>query len=182
LNERKAAELKPRKSSCEVRDDVVQGLILRVGFKGPKVWEIVIPDGKTESGSPRRTRTRLGLFPDLSVKDARWAAEAIKVDRMRPGASRGIKTISELFDHYASARDERMRSFRHVESVWRIWAEPRIGKVRIADLSIFHGIDLRDHIAAESSAIRAHRPPAFFGQCCHGRQVKGIWQSTRGWA
>ena len=42
-----------------------------------------------------------------------------------------------------------------VESVWRIWAAPRLGDVRIADLNIYHGIDLRDHIAAESSTIRA---------------------------
>ena len=39
--------------------------------------------------------------------------------------------------------------------MWRILAQPRIGNVRIADLSVFHGIDLRDHIATESSATRA---------------------------
>lgn len=155
LNERKAAELKPRNSLYEVRDDVVRGLILRVGIKGQKVWEVVTPDGKTESGRPRRTRTRLGLFPDLSVKDARRAAEAIRADRMRTGASRGIKTVSELFNRYTKAREGRMRSFQDVASVWRIWAEHRIGNVRISDLSIYHGIDLRDHIAAESSPIRA---------------------------
>lgn len=155
LNERKAAALKPQKSSYEVRDDVVRGLILRIGVKGPKVWEIITPDGKTESGRPRRTRTRLGLFPDLSVKDARSAAEAIKAGRLRPGASRGIKTVSELFGRYTNAVGARMRSFQDVESVWRIWAEPRIGKVRITDLSIYHGIDLRDNVATESSQIRA---------------------------
>ncbi|MDU8925934.1 tyrosine-type recombinase/integrase [Alisedimentitalea sp. MJ-SS2] len=155
LNERKAAELKPRKQSYEVRDDVVRGLILRVGVKGQKVWEVVTPNGKTASGRPRRTRTRLGLFPDLSVKEARRAAETIKADRLSPGASRGIKTVSELFARYANAVGGRMRSFRDVESVWRIWAEPRIGSVRITDLNIYHGIDLRDHISAASSQTRA---------------------------
>ena len=126
LNERKAAELKPRKAGYEVRDDVVRGLILRVGVMGQKIWEVVTPDGKTASKRPRRARTRLGLYPDLSVKDARRAAEAIKVDRQRPGASRGIKTVGELFRRYADAVGGQRRSFRDVESVWRNWAESHI--------------------------------------------------------
>ncbi len=155
LNERKAAKLRPRKQSYEVRDDVVRGLILRVGVKGQKVWEVVTPNGKSDNGRPRRTRTRLGLFPDLSVKEARRAAEAIKADRLSLGAFRGIKTVNELFTRYSNAVGGRMRSFRDVESVWRIWAEPRIGGVRITDLNIYHGIDLRDHISEASSQTRA---------------------------
>ena len=155
LSERKATELKPRASSYEVRDGATRGLVLRVGVKGQKVWEVVTPDGKTDSGRPRRKRTRLGVFPDISVKDARKAAEAVKGDRLAPGASRGLKTVKDLFARYASVRSPQMRSFNDVESVWRIWAAPRLGDVRIADLNIYHGIDLRDHIAAESSTIRA---------------------------
>ena len=61
LNERRASELKPRNTGYEVRDDVVRGLVLRVGVKGQKVWEVIIPDGKTASGRPKRARARLGL-------------------------------------------------------------------------------------------------------------------------
>ena len=37
LNEAKANALKPKKASYEVRDELVRGLILRVGKKGMKV-------------------------------------------------------------------------------------------------------------------------------------------------
>ena len=155
LNERKAAELKPRKSSYEVRDTVVRGLVLRVGAKGQKVWEAVTADGKGEDGKPKRKRTRLGLFPDLSVAEARKQAEALKSDLIRPGSARGITTVGELFDRYARANADRLRSFHDVESVWRIWGAPSLSDVRLSDLSVYHGIDLRDRIAAKSSPTRA---------------------------
>ncbi len=102
----------------QVRDEVVRGLVLRVGAQGQKVWELIVPDEETASGRPKRTRSRLGIFPDVSVMDARRAAEAIKADRLRPGASRGIKTVGDVFDHYANAVDEQRRAFRDVEPVW----------------------------------------------------------------
>ena len=37
LNERKATELKPLSAGIEVRDEVVHGLIPRVGVKGRKI-------------------------------------------------------------------------------------------------------------------------------------------------
>ena len=46
LNESKADGFKPKEKGHEVRDEIVRGLVLRVGKHGQKVWEVVIPRGK----------------------------------------------------------------------------------------------------------------------------------------
>lgn len=150
LNEKKVADLRPRAEGYEVRDEIVPGLVLRVGKKGAKVWEVVV-----QAGPASRRRVRLGTFPDLSVKEARKAAEAAKEDAARPNRSRDVRTVGDLFERYATARAPHMRSWSDVGSVWKIWGEARLAHVRLSDLTIHHGLDLRDHVAAQSSTLRA---------------------------
>ena len=93
LNEKKAADLRPKDEGYEVRDDVVPGLILRIGKKGAKIWDVVV-----QTGPESRKRIRLGTFPGLSVKDARKAAEAAKENTARPSRSRDVRTVGDLFE------------------------------------------------------------------------------------
>jgi site-specific recombinase XerD len=150
LNEKKVADLRPRDAGYEVRDEVVPGLVLRVGKRGAKVWEVVV-----QTGPRSRKRTRLGLFPALSVKDARKAAEEAKEDTARPSRTREVRTVGDLFERYAAVRSPKMRSWRDVQSAWGRWGKPRLAHVRLADISVHHGLDLRDHVAAQSSPLRA---------------------------
>ncbi|WP_169791124.1 tyrosine-type recombinase/integrase [Rubellimicrobium mesophilum] len=150
MNEKKAADLRPRAEGYEVRDEVVPGLVLRVGKKGTKVWDVVV-----QTGPKSRKRVRLGTFPSLSVKDARKAAETIKENSIGAGRAREVRTVGELFERYAAARAPQMRSWHDVQSVWHVWGEPRLARVRLSDLSIHHGLDLRDHVALHSSPLRA---------------------------
>lgn len=150
LNEKKVADLRPKAEGYEVRDEVVPGLVLRVGKKGTKVWEAVVQT------SPRsRKRVRLGTFPNLSVKDARKAAEAAKETSAGVSRAREVRTVGDLFARYAEARAPQMRSWHDVQSVWQVWGEPRLAHVRLSDLSIHHGLDLRDYVAQHSSPLRA---------------------------
>jgi hypothetical protein len=150
LNEKKVADLRPRDAGYEVRDEVIPGLVLRVGKKGAKVWEVVV-----QIGPRSRKRTRLGLFPALSVKDARKAAEEAKEDTARPLRTREVRTVGDLLEHYKAARADKMRAWRDVQSAWDCWGKPRLAHVRLADISVHHGLDLRDHVAAQSSPLRA---------------------------
>jgi integrase len=150
LNEKRAADLRPKAEGYEVRDDVVPGLILRVGKKGAKIWDVVV-----QTSPKSRKRIRLGTFPDMSVKNARKAAEAAKEDVSRPSRSRDIRTVGDLFERYSAARAPQMRAWHDVNSVWANWAEARLGHVRLTDLTVHHGLDLRDHVAAHSSPLRA---------------------------
>lgn len=149
LTERKAAALAVKSSGYEVRDELVRGLVLRVGKKGQKVWEIIVQRGHS------RKRIRLGTFPGVSLKEARKAAEAAKEDAITPMKERGVKTVADLFARYADDRAPKMRAWRDVQSVWDNWAADRIGHVRLTDLTIHHGLDLRDHVAVRSSPLRA---------------------------
>ncbi|MEX0285090.1 MAG: tyrosine-type recombinase/integrase [Paracoccaceae bacterium] len=149
LNERKAADLKPKATGYEVRDEIVRGLVLRIGKRGQKVWEVVVQRGK------KRQRQRLGTFPAVSVKEARKMAEEAKEQAHTLRTDSGVKTVADLFDAYKAARQDELRTWHDVQSVWDIWAKDRIGHVRATDLSFGHGHDLRTHVSEKSSAIRA---------------------------
>lgn len=149
LNEKKAEALKPKKTGYEVRDEVVRGLVLRVGKKGQKVWEVIIPKGS------RRFRRRLGMYPALSVKDARIRAQEAKENARTYNAGSAVKSVADIFEGYKQTRSGEMRTWNDVQSVWDYWARDHIGKVRASDLSIHHGLDLRSHVSKESSPERA---------------------------
>lgn len=149
LNEKKASELKPADNGYEIRDEIVRGLILRVGKKGQKVWEVVLHVGK------RRHRERLGTYPAVSVKEARRRAETAKENIVSFRAGGGPKTVSDIFEAYKVARSNEMRTWHDVQSVWDVWSRDRIGHVRVADLNAHHGLDLRSHVAKNSSPLRA---------------------------
>ena len=149
LNEAKAAALKPKRAFYEVRDEVVRGLVLRVGKKGVKVWEVVVSVGG------KRRRERLGVFPALSVKEARVKAEESKAVALNPIAAMTARTVADVFEAYKASREPRMRTWGDVQSVWDCWARDRIGHIRTTDLTLHHGLDLRNHVAKESSPLRA---------------------------
>ncbi len=178
LNESKAEGLKPKDKGYEVRDEIVRGLVLRVGKRGQKVWEVVLPRGK------RRERERLGTFPDISVKQARKLAEEAKeqAHTMRTGNS--AKTVSDLFDAYKAAREGELRTWHDIQSVWDVWAKDRIGHVRATDLNFYHGQDLRTHVSKKSSPVRAGavvsylRP--FLAWCAEEQMIKNNpWEKLK---
>ncbi|MGE4612190.1 MAG: integrase family protein [Paracoccaceae bacterium] len=148
LNNTKVERLKPKEARYEIRDTGERGLILRVGKKGQKVWEVMVHRGS------KRQRIRLGTFPSLLVLDARVAAQSAKQNNNRPTSIEEIKTVADLFVIYKEARMPKMRAWRDVQSVWDNWAGDRIGHIRLTDLSIHHGRDLRNHVARKSSEIR----------------------------
>lgn len=136
------------KARYEIRDAVVPGLLLRVGVKGDKIWEAIVTRGG------KRSRVRLGQFPDIKTKDARKAAEAAKLDARRPSRTTEVSTFSDLWDRYTAARSGSLRSWRMIDGAWTHWGKDRLGHVRLADLTAHHGIDLRDHVSREVSDIR----------------------------
>jgi len=149
LNEKKASDLKPKPKGYEVRDELVRGLILRVGKKGTKVWEVVVSRGG------KRARERLGTFPAITVKEARIKADAAKEKALLQLTGEAPRTVDDIFEGYKTARSTEMRSWHDVQSVWDIWAKDRLGHVRSTDVSIHHGLDLRKHVAQQSSPLRA---------------------------
>lgn len=152
LTDTKILALRPKNQRYELRDTVVRGLYIEVGAKGDKVWWIQTSRGQ------KRERHRIGAFSkDLNSQKARALAESIKVSIRKPSASREVSTVVDLFELYRSSQVGKKRSWRDVQSVWDNWARDRIGHVKLQDLTAHHALDLRDHVAAKSSAIRASK-------------------------
>lgn len=138
--------LKPAADLYEERDGGCPGLLIRVGQRGLKVFEVIVAD------NGKRRRVRLGTFPDVSLATARrMAAEA----KAQPSLHAGGKRVSELWEVYKAEMQPTRRAFGDVESVWTMWVEPRIGNVRLEDLGMRHGADLIAHVTKESSPNRA---------------------------
>ena len=138
--------LRPNDSGYEERDNACSGLIIRVNKRGRKVWELILArDGK-------RRRVRIGQYPDVSLAAARRKAGELKSD---PSVAAAPMRMFELFAMYEAERAPELRAWRDVEMAWRLWAEPRIGNVRLEDLSIRHGADLVSHVSRNSSPARA---------------------------
>ena len=81
--------LKPAAQSYEERDAGCPGLLIRVGQRGKKVFEVVVTDGR------KRRRVRLGTFPDVSLATARRRAADAKA---APEQHAGGKRMAELWE------------------------------------------------------------------------------------
>lgn len=149
LTETYIKNLKHKSERYDVRDTIERGLVLRVGKKvGSKQWYTFVYRGA------KRRMVRLGLFPQLSVRDARMAAIQAKANSHAPWTPEHLKTVRDLFAEYKTAREPKMRSWCDVQSAWDVWARDFIGHLRLTDISIHHGRELRSHVSKKSSELR----------------------------
>lgn len=140
--------LKPAAKLYEERDAGCRGLVLRVGQRGLKVWEVVI------SRDGNRRRVRLGTYPDVSLAMARRLASEHKSGPTVH--SQGFR-VRDLFEMYRVEIAPRRRAFGDVEMVWNKWAEPVIGNIRLDDLNMRHGAELIAHVVKHSTPNRAQK-------------------------
>ena len=138
--------LKPAAKLYEERDLGCPGLVMRVGQRGLKVWEVVV------SRDGRRRRVRLGTYPDVSLAMARRLASEHKSG---PSVHSAGFRVRDLWEVYRAEVAPRRRAFGDVEMVWNKWAEPVIGKIRLDDLNMRHGAELIAHVAKHSTPNRA---------------------------
>ena len=93
-------------------------MVLRVGKKyGAKQWHTFVYRGS------KRRMVRLGVFPNMCIRDARMVAIQAKANSNAPWTPEHIKTVSDLFAEYKVAREPKMRAWRDVQSAWDVWAK-----------------------------------------------------------
>lgn len=149
LTETYIKNLKHKSERYDVRDTIERGLVLRVGKKfGSKQWHTFVYRGA------KRRMVRLGLFPQLSVRDARMAAIQAQANSHAPWTPEHIKTVRDLFAEYKAVREPKMRAWCDVQSAWDVWADEFLGHIRLTDISIHHGRELRSHVSEKSSELR----------------------------
>jgi hypothetical protein len=140
--------LKPAAKIYEERDLGCPGLIIRVGQRGAKVWEVVVSrDGK-------RRRVRLGTYPEISLAMARRLATE---NKSAPSISSAGFRVRDLWEVYSAEVAPTRRAFADVENVWNKWAEPVIGSIRLDDLNMRHGAELIAHVVKHSTPNRARK-------------------------
>ena len=90
----------------------------------------------------------------MSVRDARMAAIQAKANANAPWTPEHIKTVADLFEEYRKAREPKMRAWRDVQSAWDVWGEEFLGYLKLTDVSIHHGRELRNHVSKKSTELR----------------------------
>jgi integrase len=155
LNDTQIERLKHKSERYDVRDTVERGLVMRVGKKaGSKIWHTFIFE--KSGGKSRRRMVRLGQFPVINTKAARIAAIAAKSNSGQVGIKSDVQTLSDLFKLYKEFSEPKRRSWRDVQNAWDVWANDRIGHLRLTDISAHHARDLRNHVSVNSSELRGN--------------------------
>ena len=175
----KALRAERGRKVTEVRDTEVRGLELRVTGQGAKTWRLHY----TRRSDGRRRAVSLGAYPALSLKAARAKAKgyqaAIENDEIKadPATDRQIRrrsqTFSELADEWLERHGRPNKSPRAVRddvSMLDRHIRPRIGAMRITEITKRDVIRMLDEIAAQPDARKGqhfdrkltHRPNRVF--------------------
>jgi hypothetical protein len=100
--------LKPAAKIYEERDAGCPRLVIRVGQRGLKVWEVVVSrDGK-------RRRVRLGTYPDVSLAMAR---RLVTENKSAPAIQSAGPRVRDLWEVYCAEVSPNWRAFHDVEMV-----------------------------------------------------------------
>jgi integrase len=175
----RALRCKPGQKVTEIRDAEVRGLELRVSAGGRKTWRLHY---RRRSDGKRRA-VALGSYPALSLKAARSKArgfqalienEEVKAD---PATDRQIRrksqTFSEIADEWLDLHARPNKSSRAVRddiSMLGRHIRPRIGAMRVTEITKRDVIRLLDEVAAQPDARKGrkanrkttHRPNRVF--------------------
>lgn len=149
--------LKPQSKRFEVFDAQVPGFGIRVAPSGRKTWIVF---GRQHG---RRARATLGVYPQMSLAEARVAAsEALKA--MRDGEYTSDKT-SRLFEDVLKDwydREQRHRkSFKQVENAIRLHVLPYLKGRDIQDIRKVDLVRIIDRVADRGALTQANRVRAF---------------------
>jgi integrase len=149
--------LKPQSKRFEFFDAQVPGFGIRVAPSGRKTW---IAFGRQHG---RRARATLGVYPQMSLAEARVvASEALKA--MRDGEYTRDKT-SRLFEDVLKDwydREQRQRkSFKQVENAIRLHVLPYLKGRDIQDIRKVDLVRIIDRVADRGALTQANRVRAF---------------------
>lgn len=140
----------PAKGQAEYRDELVQGLRLRVGSGGRKAWIV-----RTRAAGKLVNKT-LGSFPILGVSDAREAARVFLANIAKHGGRRTNHTFSELAEHWVEhVAKAKNRSWRNQKRRIEIYLLPAWRDRELSAISRTDVRELIERIEGEVAPSRA---------------------------
>jgi integrase len=163
----KALHCQPGQKIIEVRDANVRGLEIRVTRKGAKTWRLHY----TRRNDGRRRAISLGNYPALSLKGARSKAKGLQSQIENeeimgdPATDRQIRrraqTFSEIADEWLDRHgrpNKSPRALRDDISMLNRHIRPRIGGMRITEITKRDVIRLLDEVARQPDARKGRQP------------------------
>lgn len=149
--------LKPQGARFEVFDAQVPGFGLRVAPSGRKTW---ITFGRQHG---RRTRATLGVYPQMSLAEARTAAvDALK--SMRDGAystNKRSQIFEDVLEDWYNREQRQRKSFRQVENAITLHVLPHLKNRQIQDIRKVDLVRIIDRVADRGALTQANRVRAF---------------------
>ena len=162
LTEKQIKAFTPQDKPYVVRDD--RNLYLEIHPGGGKYWRIRV----WENG--REIRRSLGVYPDVSLKEARQKRDEIKIQISR-GASPFVESPKETFQSVAldwfSKKVEPVREESHSKRVMgrlQKYVFPAIGNRPIAAITAPELLEFLRKIEAQGHVETAHRTLQICGQ------------------
>jgi len=157
LNEKNIRTAKP---GDILRDKTVRGLHLRVFEESAGFYLFY----RTKGGEQRKPK--LGTHGQITLVQARrvaqeWLAEvAAGRDPSRDRAEeRAAPTVADLWKEYYQRHASRIKSGSTYERQWKLHIEPRLGRMKVADVTYSMIADIHEGMA--STPIEANRVLAF---------------------
>ena len=171
-----ALPLPEGKKRLYVHDSKERGLVVQVTPTGRKTFQFY----KWHEGRP--LRVTIGLYPDMSIEQARRQVQKLKADLANgldpvdeKRRARQEMTFKELFDIYIERHAKvHKRSWQDDINNFRLYLEP-LGKKKLSEIK-------RDHIAAIHSRIgKVHKTTAnrvlALVSSIFGRAIEyGLWE------
>jgi integrase len=167
--------LKPGPKPCDYRDTEARGLVLRVEVSGLKTWVV------RYSYAGRERRFRIGAYPEVGLKGARDEAE-----RQRGKASLGSdpqaerekvrlgETVTAALDVWLEAAETRAwrpRSRDTFLSHVGLRIRPRLGPLKLAEVSRAHVLTMLDSIEGAATRNRCLTVTRLFFRWCINRAL-----------
>ena len=172
-----ALPLPEGKKRFYVHDTWENGLLIQVTAAGRKTFQFY----RWYEGNP--VRVTIGLFPDMTIEQARKEAQKYKAD-MANGVNPADKkrkartemTFGELFELYLERHAKpRKRSWKDDQNTFRLYLEP-LGKKRLSEIKKSHISAIHSRIGKEYK-VTANRVLALISSI-FGRAIEyGLWEN-----
>ena len=151
----------PKSGRDQYWDTILPGFGLRVTDRGRKTWVLMY------RARDRQRRMTLGRHPAFSLADAREEARKAlrsiergvdpaeeKLAAKRKPKARFADIIDDFIEMYARPKN---RSWKEAQRILKKNVTPRIGHMRIEDVTRHHIIEILDEIMARGSPTQANR-------------------------
>ena len=153
-------QIKAAQPGDTLKDDIVRGLQLRA-FAQSKTFYLYY---RTKSGVQRKPK--LGEYGQLTLTQARAVARQMLMEVAAGGDPAGARiearaepTVTDLWDEYWKRHASKIKSGKNYQRAWRLHVQPKIGKLRVKEVTYSLIADLHDAMA--ETPTEANRVLAF---------------------